>query len=37
MGMGPSSWYRPDSEYDVDMVTYLYASMAAQMAGILSA
>jgi AcrR family transcriptional regulator len=33
MGMGLSFWYRPDGEYDVDKAAYLYANMAAQMAG----
>jgi AcrR family transcriptional regulator len=33
MGMGLASWYRDDGEYDVDTIAYLYANLAAQMAG----
>jgi AcrR family transcriptional regulator len=34
MGMGLSSWYRTDGEYDVDTLSYAYANLAAQMAGV---
>jgi AcrR family transcriptional regulator len=33
MGMGLSSWYRPDGEYDVDAIAYAYANLAVQMVG----
>lgn len=33
LGMGLASWYRPDGEYDVDTLAYVYANLAAQMVG----
>lgn len=33
MGMGLASWYHADGEYDVDTMAYMYANLAAQMAG----